>query len=128
MAALTRTVLTKENCPGAPEELLRAFNDFTQQVVSAMSGGLSQENMNSFTVTVELSPEALPFRLANKLRGARAPSAVLVARARDITAQGKPPVSIGAVGWGIAGDQILVNTLSGMTAGTSYSVTLLVQG
>jgi hypothetical protein len=126
MARVNRTVLTPESCPDVPVELLRVVNDFTQQVSDLLSGGLALDNLDAFTVTVEAS--ALPVAVKNKLRAGRAPSAVLVASAQNLTAAGQPAVSLGSVGWVVAGDQLFVQSISGMTAGNSYRITLLVLG
>lgn len=124
---LTLPALRPDQYPDLPEGFLLSLSSYLSQVQMALTGRLSvKENLAGFFKTVTLDEGSPTLAVKNELAGA--PSAVLIAQAFDLTAAGRPPVSLGAPAWSTQGEQILIHSVSGMTTGHRYSVTLLVLG
>jgi hypothetical protein len=127
--AVSLPTLLQQEVPGAPEALVRAFNDLSRQLQTLLSGGLTVDNANAFIVTATLpQDQTFPVRLKNQLQGGKPPVGVLIIRASDKTAKGKPSVSVGTPGWEVSGDNVHLTSISGLTTGHAYELVVLVLG
>lgn len=114
-------VLTTQEYPTVPEGVLRVVNDLARALGSKTGGPES----SIVTVTVD-EAHTFPLRVKSGIRST--PAGVAVVGARDLTAKGQPPASVGSAAWSASGDTLLVTSVSGITPGHSYRLSLLVLG
>lgn len=116
--------------------LLRALNGVIGQVGSALNRGLTvAENLAAQVreVTVRDLDPAKPLTVDVDLPGRRRPGLVLVGRCEDVTdvpTTTPTPASCGAPAWSAtttkSGHAIALHAVSGLTAGRTYRLKLLV--
>lgn len=118
--------IRREDIKEAPswiDRIIGPFNIFVDTVSNAFNKKITfQDNIQCFFKTVEVV--SLPFTIANDLPVK--PSAVFIAQVYETNS---PTATIGTaitVEWGIVSDGIQIKNIEGLTAGTKYTITMLV--
>ena len=133
MTTIRQRMLRSEDFPAelrqAIDPLLRFANDLNTDCASILNGGMSLAvNGSSFVATVVASTFPVPIR--NRLNGGAKPYGVQLVHAVDVTVASTPtPAAVsGCPGWKMAGGNVSITAVTGLTSGHRYELTFLVLG
>jgi hypothetical protein len=133
VTTVRQRMLRSEDFPAeirqALDPLLRYCNDLNTDCSSILNGGLSLSvNGASFVATVTTS--TFPVQIKNQLKSGGKPVGVLLVHALDVTtASSAVPAAVsGCPGWQMAGSNVSITAVTGLTSGHRYQLAFLVLG
>lgn len=116
---------------GLIEQFAPSFNYFVQQVIAALNGNITFENLNQnlITLKVKVDINGKPNVLTQFKTSLKSKVAGLVCvSATNLTAVGTPPNSQPFITFTVNNNLCVINYISGIQSGDQYSLTLLVIG